>query len=67
MTVTLTRKLSGRSKTPAEQHAFELNSCIKKIRYKVAPLCTMDMRAYACEFCGGWHKTRRRPPQQGGQ
>lgn len=20
----------------------------------------MDMRAYPCEYCGGWHKTRRK-------
>jgi hypothetical protein len=65
MTITLTKKLSDRPKTPAETQAFELNSCIRKIRYKGEPPCTTDMRAYPCEFCGGWHKTRRKLPQDG--
>lgn len=39
--------------------AFERRSCILKIRYSIEPTCTMNMRAYPCNFCGGWHKARR--------
>lgn len=43
-----------------ELQAFELNSCLRKIRYSIEPTCTLDQRAYPCRFCNGWHKTTKR-------
>jgi hypothetical protein len=35
---------------------FERRSCLTKKRFAVEPpLPNMNMRAYPCEFCNGWH------------
>lgn len=42
------------------EQAFELRSCLRKIRYNLEPTCTMTQIAYPCRFCGGWHKATNR-------
>lgn len=40
---------------------FEYRSCLLKTRYPTQPaLPSMAFRAYACDFCGGWHLTRKK-------
>ena len=38
---------------------FERRSCATKKRYAIEPSTTMAYRAYACNFCGGWHIASR--------
>jgi hypothetical protein len=45
------------------EQAFELRSCLKKIKYTTQPTCTMDQYAYPCGFCNGWHKATRKETQ----
>lgn len=37
----------------------EYRSCTRKIRYKTEPVCSVNLEAYECLYCGGWHKATR--------
>lgn len=39
---------------------FEMRSCLRKIRYKFEPTCTLNQYAYPCRFCSGWHKATKK-------
>lgn len=44
-----------------KEFSFEFRSCLRKIRYSIEPSApNAGMRAYPCNFCGGWHLARRR-------
>ena len=38
----------------------EMRSCTMKKRYDLCPSVHLDMIAYPCEYCGGWHKATKR-------
>lgn len=45
---------------------FERRSCLEKRRYSIEPSVTLDMYAYPCKFCQGWHKARKHEAQPPG-
>jgi len=51
------RPAPGRKKRKRKKPT-EYWSCTRKIRYEEAPPVQRAMRAYACNFCGGWHVTK---------
>lgn len=38
----------------------EIRGCTMKKRFDIEPSCTFDMRAYPCDYCGGWHRATKR-------
>lgn len=63
MVGTLSNKLNRYRRgvmSDTEVYWLERRSCRDKIRHESEPHCETGMRAYACPFCGGWHKSRQR-------
>lgn len=49
-----------------EHETHEQRSCLRKQRFETCPEVGPTMEAYACTYCGGWHRaTKREHSRQG--
>lgn len=47
------------------KETHEQRSCLRKRRFETCPEVGPTMEAYACNYCGGWHKATKRDSRWG--
>jgi len=50
---------------PMQEETHEQRSCLRKQRFDTCPEVGPTMTAYACTYCGGWHRATKKDRTNG--